>query len=104
VKLRRVTRHPRRLIAEQRRELLRLTDVVPRDADGKHPAVRALADYYESLDLPWWAPAGGSVYLRLGQTPIEDSDLTALDVGLEGMRRIAATEDFGPEPWPREVA
>jgi hypothetical protein len=89
---------PRRsLSGEQRAELLRLIADVPHDATRDHPAVRALIDYHGDLrrsGVPWWT--GGTTYLQVGGTC--SNGRTAIEEGLDVMRRLADVRDWGEDP------
>ena len=80
---------PRSLTPSEREELLALIDAVPLDATPKHPSVVALREKRERLrdHVPWWAPSG-IAYLRVG--PVR--------YGLDLMRALAMTDDWGTDP------
>lgn len=78
---------PRRLTDEQRTTLRRRIAAVPPRATLDDPAVTDLLDYYQSLEIPWWAH-GFDYRMRLGNVA----------AGLASMRRILDLDDWGAEP------
>jgi hypothetical protein len=79
--------------------MLRLIAAVPGDATPDDPAIHALVAHDDALRrsgvVPWWARSG-TPWLRLGGMCTDGT--SAIDAGLQQMRRLADCEDWGDDP------
>ena len=85
----------RRLPDDQRLRLKELLADLPDNPGPDDPAMRRLLDFGLTLEVPHWAPTNNALNYMIR--------MNALDVALDGLRRLADTDDWGEGPRRAEA-